>query len=488
MRISRSKKNFLYNSFYQLLLIVVPLITTPYLARALGAEGMGLYSYAHAIAGYFVLFIMLGLNNYGNRTIAFVRDDKKKLSRTFCEICRMQITISLVVIALYVLYAIFLSNNPITWVMLIYIVSAAFDINWLFFGLEQFKITVIRSSIIKIISVALIFILVKTQDDVFLYAVINTVGVLASQLILWFYIKKFIVFERVSLGDSLKHLKPDLILFIPVLAISLYKIMDKIMLGGLSDLEQVGFYENTERVIQVPLALITALGTIMMPKISNLAAKKDDWKIRQYMEKSLYFAILIASSMCFGIMAVANDFVPWFYGEGFESCVMLFQILMPSCIFLAIANVVRTQHLIPCKRDKVYIISVIIGAIVNLVVNAILIPTQGAQGAAAGTLLAECGVCLIQLIMIRKDLRIGMILLKSMWYVVAGLIMYGVLQSVPNVSDSNFYNLLVKTILGGVLYIILVLPVMRIQKIFPVSVDYSSNEIPPSDESLNGDV
>ncbi|MBQ3296592.1 flippase [Candidatus Saccharibacteria bacterium] len=466
-KISSTKKNFLYNSLYQILLLIIPLITTPYIARVLGAEEIGSYSYAHAIAYYFVIFIMLGLNNYGNRTIACVRDDKEKLSKVFSEIYTMQVLVSVFAITLYIIYATFISNNLMTWVMLIYVVSAAFDINWLFFGLEKFKLTALRSSTVKILSMLSIFIFVKSKEDVLIYALINVLASLVSQLVLWFYLKKDVKPHRVPIRDAIKHLKPNLVLFIPIIAISLYKMMDKIMLGNMSSLEQVGFYESTEKFVQVPLALITSLGTVMMPKISNLVANNNHTESKKYIEKSLYFAMFISSAMCFGIMAIAKDFVPWYYGPGFEPCVMLLQILMPSCMFLAIANVVRTQHLIPYKYDSIFIWSVVAGAIINLIANSILIPQFSANGAAVGTLMAEAGVCISQIILTRKNLKIWHIVLKSTIYLIIGIVVFLVLIMVPNVSNSDLINIIYKVLIGGAIYLLASLPFLCMQRLLP---------------------
>jgi len=466
-KMTSTKKNFVYNSVYQMLSIAIPLIVTPYISRVLGAEEIGVYSYANAVAYYFVIFIILGLNNYGNRTIAFVRDDRAKLSKVFSEIYTMQALISILVVFLYIIYAIFLSNNLITWIMLIYVVSAAFDINWLFFGLEKFKFTVLRSSIVKIASMLFIFLFVKSENDVLIYALINVLAALVSQLILWFYVKKEVELRRVTIKSAAKHLKPNLALFIPIIAISLYKMMDKIMLGNLSNLEQVGFYESTEKFIQVPLALITALGVVMLPKISNLVAKNNHTESKKYIEKSLYFAMFMSSVICFGIMAVAQDFVPWYYGPGFDSCIMLLQILMPSCIFLAVANVIRTQHLIPYKHDKIFIYSVIVGAIINLVVNLILIPHFQASGAAIGTLLAEAGVCLIQMVLVKKYLNVWSTVFKSMVYLVIGVLMFLLLTLIPDINNINLINMIYKVVIGGTVYLLLSLPFLRAQKLLP---------------------
>ena len=422
-----SKKNFIYNTLYQILVMAIPLLTTPYISRVLGAENIGLYSYSYAIAYYFAMFILLGLNNYGNRTIAFVRDNKEKMSRTFCEIYKMQMCVSILVVVAYILYGLFFANNLMTWIMLIYVISAVFDIGWLFFGLEQFKMVVLWNSIIKILSMGSIFIFVKSQDGVYIYAFVMAISSLLSQMLLWFYAVKKVKITRVTIKNALKHLKPNFVLFVPVIAISLYKIMDKIMLGAMSDLNQVGFYENSEKIVQVPILLVVSLGTVMMPKIANLASKGEHLKNKKYIKKSLYFAVFVSSLMCFGIMGMAKDFVPWYFGEGFLPCIDLLQILMPSCIFLAVANVIRTQYLIPYKHDKFYIVSVIVGAMINLIVNCILIPKLGAKGAAIGTLIAETSVCLVQLILIRNMIEIKMALFKSLYYVFIGIIVYLIL-------------------------------------------------------------
>ncbi len=462
-KISSSKINFIYNSIYQILLILIPLTTTPYISRVLGAEKIGEYSYSHAIAYYFVMFIMLGLGNYGNRTIAFVRDDKRKLSKTFCEIYRMQLITAAIVTTIYLLFAI-ATNNILTWIMLIYVVSAAIDVNWLFFGLEQFKFTVIRNSIIKFISTASVFIFVKNQDDLMIYALINMISTLISQAVLWTRIPKIIHLSKVKFKDVKKHIKPNLILFIPIIAVSLYKIMDKIMLGNMSDMEQVGFYESAEKIIQVPIALITSLGTIMMPRISNLVVKKENEKIRNYIKKSIYFAVFVSSSMCFGIMAIAKEFVPWYYGENYMPCVELFQILMPSCIFLAIANVIRTQYLIPHKEDKAFIISLLSGATINLIINALLIPSMGAKGAAIGTLFAEATVCILQIVITKKQIKTIATIIKSMAFVAIGTMMYMLISCMPQFNNSVIVDMVIKTLIGSAIYFIPALLILGLFK------------------------
>ena len=416
------KANFLYNSAYQILLIILPLITTPYISRVLGADGIGAYSYTNTMAGYFLLFAMLGVKNYGNRCTAAVREDRAALSRTFREIYGLQFLCSLAVMILYLGYVLVFADNYrlVALIQGIYVLSGLLDISWLFFGLEEFKITVTRNIAIRLIDLACIFLFVREPGDLWKYTLIMTLGVLVSQAYLWLYLPRFVDRCRPRMKEMLSHLKGELILFVPVIAVSLYKMMDKVMLGQLSTVTQVGFYECTEKVVNLPLGVISALGTVMLPRMSNLAAKGEHEKSRAYIRQSMTFAMLMASAMCFGIAGVAEELIPLFLGEGYESCILLLQMLSPTVLFIAWANVIRTQYLIPNQKDKSYLISVSLGAGVNLVINFILIPRYAAMGAVIGTICAEAAVCICQTVMVRRELEIGRYLRDCLPFLLIG--------------------------------------------------------------------
>ena len=450
------KRNLVYNFSYQILAIILPLITTPYVSRVLGPTKVGEYSYSYAIAYYFVMFTMLGLNNYGNRSIASVRDNKEELSKTFCSIYVMQLITGCISLVAYIIYGIFVSNMVMTWITLLYVISAIFDVNWFFFGMEQFKLTVTRNAFIKLFTTICIFLFVKKQEDIYLYALIMVLGILISQLILWQFLRKYIFFQKISMKEVTRHIKPNLILFIPIIAVSLYKVMDKIMLGAMTTKTEVGLYESSERIIQIPMALIQAMGTVMLPKMTNLIVNKDEKAIESYFSASIMLVMFLSSSMCFGIMGVARYFVPIYYGNGYLKCVDLFQILLPSCLFLAFANVIRTQFLIPRKKDGIYISSVIIGAIVNIVINLILIPEMASIGAAIGTLVAEIVVCVYQTFMVKKDIDVLKYAKESLVFVIPAVIMYIILVLV-NFKTSSLVNLFLHVFLGVICYLLLLL-------------------------------
>lgn len=451
------RKNFIYNIIYQLLVLFLPFVTVPYISRVIGATGVGIYSYNYSIVYYFMLISLLGINNYGNRSIAKVRNDKEQLSKTFLSIYMLQFIMSLIMILAYLVYILLINEDykNIATIQVMFIFSSMFDINWFFFGLEQFKLTVTRNTLIKILSLILIFVFVKDSDDLHVYTLIMSGSMLVSKLLLWPFVIKYIDVKKIRFKDVSKHLKPCLILFIPVIAISLYKIMDKIMLGSLSTLTQVGYYENAEKIINIPMTLITALGTVMLPKMSNLISEGKIEKSKEYIEKSISLVMFMAFPICFGIAAIANDFVPLFLGEGFNDSIRLVIYLSFTIIFISWANVIRTQYLIPREKDKDYIISVFLGACINLVINIILIPKYGALGACFGTIAAELLVMLYQTLSVRKELDISRYIYNSLPFAFKSIIMYIFVKviSLPNISSSGIVTIQVLT--GIIIYTLL---------------------------------
>lgn len=452
---SSIKKNFSYNIIYQILVIILPLITTPYVSRTIGAEGSGIYSYTYSIANYFVLFAMLGLNNYGNRMIAKCKDDKQKLSKEFSSIYAMQLITSIISIIVYIVYVLVFDNQYYinALIQLIYVLSACFDINWFFFGLEKFKLTVTRNMIIKIISAISIFIFVKDKNDLVIYTIIMTSSTLISQLALWPFVKKEVKFAKTKISDIIKHIKPNIILFIPVIAISIYKLMDKIMLGSMSTVEMVGYYEYADRITTIPLSIITALGTVMLPRVSNLVSRGEKDKIKFYIDKSMQFVLFLSVAMCFGLIVISPEFVPIYLGNEYIQTAKITQILSVVLIFSSWANVIRTQYLIPNEKDKSYIVSVSVGAIVNFISNSILIPRYAAVGAAIGTVLAEFSVMLVQTIAVVKELEIKKFVIYFIKFLISGFIMYIVIEVFQNVISNAYVLIVVQILVGIVIYI-----------------------------------
>lgn len=462
------KKNFIYNLSYQILIMILPLITTPYISRVIGAEGIGIQSYTYSIANYFVLFAMLGINNHGNRSIAMVKNNQEKLNKTFTSIYLIQAVMSIIMIVFYIIYIIFFvkSYKIIFVIQLSYIIGALFDINWFFFGMEQFKITVTRNTIIKLMSVMSIFIFVKSENDLYLYSLILALGTLISQLILWNFISKYVKFTKVKFDDVKEHVIPMLVLFIPAISVSIYKIMDKIMLGSMSTVTEVGFFTNSERIISIPLGIITALGTVMLPKMSNLLSNGKNKKAQKYIKLSLKFSMFISIGSMFGLIGVSGNIVPAFLGKGFDRCVDVVSLLSVTLLFMAWANVIRTQILIPKKKDKVYIVSTLLGAIVNVIINTLLIKDFGAIGATVGTIFAEATVSIYQTLMIRKELNIKGYLKDIIIFMIAGIFMFLTIKYLGYILGSSLLVGVIQIFIGAIVYFLVnIIAIMTINRI-----------------------
>lgn len=451
---SQIKKNFVYNVFYQILIIILPLITIPYVSRVLGSKGVGIYSYTYSIVYYFMLIALLGINNYGNRTIAKVRDNKEKLSETFMSIYSIQLIMSILMIVAYIIYiALFNSRYMfVAIIQIVYLISCIFDFNWFFFGLEKFKLTVIRSTLVKILSLIGIFVFIKTKNDVWLYTLILSLSILISNILLVPFLLKEIKIVKVSFKEIKRHIKPILVLFIPVIAVSLYRIMDKIMLGLLSNINEVGYYEQADKMVTVPLGIITALGTVMLPRISNLVSKGENQRILEYIKKSVNFMMFLAFPMCFGMIAVSNDFIPIFLGKDFVKTGYLINYISCIIVFTSFANIIRTQYLLPKEKDKIYIISVIGGAIINLICNLIFIPLYASIGACIGTIAAELIVMLYQVYKVKNELPIKKYLKDMIPLFIKALIMFIIILLIKLLPISALYKVLIQIVIGISIY------------------------------------
>lgn len=446
-------KNFIYNIFYQIFIYLIPLVTIPYISRVLGVTNIGIYSYASSIVSYFMLASLLGINNYGAREVARNREDREKLSKTFFSIYYLQAILTAIMLLIYFIVVLFFLKEYrfILFISSISLVSVAFDINWFFFGLEKFKITISRNIVIKLVSLVFIFLFVKSKNDLWIYTLIMSLTTLLSQLYLFLYLKKEISYQKVSIHDVFSHFRECLVLFIPVIAYSIYRIMDKTMLGAISGTYFLGLYENAEKVLNIPISFITALGTIMLPHMSKKSKEDLVEKIKYSFSLSFCFTI----PMMFGILAVAPSFAIIFFGREFAESGTIMMVLVPSILASAITSVIRTNYLIPQAKDKIYVSSTILGAIINFTSNLILIPIFGVYGACIGTLLAEFSVMVYQLISVKKELPIKEIRKILLPYLIKGIIMYILLVVLSILIKNIMIKLIIQIGIAILVWIIL---------------------------------
>lgn len=419
------KKNFLYQATYQLLLILTPLITTPFLSRVLGASQVGVYSYTYSITNYFVMFIILGMSSYGVREIAACGKERKQRTETFWGMFSCQLFASMLVVAVYIVY---MMNDPqggfvLACVWGMWVLSAVLDISWLFFGVEEFKIPTIRSIITKVASLIIIFAFIRTPDDLWIYCAAIAGSYLVNQVLLWPFLRRYVDVKRPTFAGVRKHLIPNLRLFIPVIAISFYVTLDKVMLGAMTDMTQTGFFEYSEKLSRMPMAIITAMGTVMLPRMTAELHAGNRPKALGLLQGSIGVMLAMAFALMFGIIAIAPEFAPVFLGEQFASCWSLMSVLAIIIPVVSVTNVLGRQYLLPTDRDKLFTMSVCIGAAVNICCNIVLIPHLAAMGAAISTVCAELAVLVAQVVMTHKELPLFRYLKNAAPFFVCGVVM-----------------------------------------------------------------
>lgn len=461
---STIKKNVIYSMLYQILVLIVPIITTPYLARTLGAENQGIYAYAYSIVQYFALFIMLGISDHGNRSVANVRDNPKIRSEIFWSIYLIQAIASVLVITIYIIY-IFVSKNEyrlIFLIQLLYLISVALDINWYFWGMEQFKITVTRNTVIKLVFIAVIFIFVHNTGDLLRYVLIMACVPLLSNLVLWLFLRKQIDSPCIVRLNMARHIKACLILFIPLVARSVFVFMDKIMLGVMNTMTQVAIYDNAEKIVLAPTSIITAIGTVMLPRLSNLIYNHKYEESKHITKISIDIVMILSMAFLWGILSVADIFIPLYLGKEFSECAKVFKMMAFTIPLVGWTNVIRTQYIIPMHMDKKYMISVILGAIANFCVNYIMIPYHGAYGAAAGWIVAELIICIYQTVCVKGQLPIFSYIKDTFSYNICGFVMYMLIIKIP-MQSSLLTTILIRVFAGALIYGICLVPYVYLE-------------------------
>ena len=450
-------KNLIFNIIYHILAIFVPFITAPYLGQVLGVEQIGIYSFVASIATLFSCVAMLGIKNYGSREIAKIRDNKETRSRVFCEIITMQLITTGIAVTTYSLFAIlFLKEYSIAKVFIISMIADMIDVSWFFFGMEKFKTIVKRNIIIKVANVSLIFLLIKEQTDLTKYAYIVAGGVFFSQMILLLLLPRDVHFVLPDLANVLPRFKPNFTLFLPILASSIYQYMDKIMIGSMASKSDLAYYDYAEKIIQIPLLLFGAAGTVMLSRMSNLGVtdkNQGNILLKVSMDISLVFAAIFA----FGLAAVSDSFVTIYYGKDFQASGLILMLLTPAVVFYGWTNVLRMQYVIPNNLDKIYVTACFVGATVNLIFNALLIPRFASNGAAVGTILAYFSVAFVFTAYTKKNLPLWYYAKINIPYLLIGLFMFIFIKLIQPLHSSNLTGLLIDIVSGGLFYSVLVL-------------------------------
>ncbi len=450
-------KNITYKILHQIILFIFPLILTPYISRVLGVKSLGIYSFYYSISIYFSYLATLGINIYGNRAIAQVKENDKTLKKVFTNIYVLQFIASIISLLLYLIFILISKNKIISIIMIMNILTSLFNINWFYFGQEKFKSVIFTQLIIKTLITILIFVFVKNENSLIIYSILKCSSDLIFNIILFIFSIKYIKFNNISKTSVKNNLKPCLLLFIPALATTIYQQTDKVMIGILVNKTEVGYYECASKLITITLGLVSAVLTVISPKMSDLTSRKKDDDSKKLFNNSINYILCLATAISFGIISISKEFVPLFFGSSYKSSINLTINLAVSLLFVSFSNSLKLLYLIPKEKDKIYTNSVIYGTILNIILNYIFISKYNAMGAVISTVITELFVLIYQIIKIKKDLNLHNIIKNLIIYIIFGIIMYSIVSLVATINMSLIYKTIVEILTGIIVYVTLCL-------------------------------
>lgn len=449
-------KNYAYNLSYQLLVIVLPIITTPYVTRIFSSKDLGTYGYFNSIVTYFILLATLGVANYGTKEIS---SNRKDIRKNFWGIYTLQLIATFLSLLLYALLCLFLPamQNMVAYILGLSLVSKGMDISWLFQGLEDFRRITARNTTVKLLGVISIFLFVKTSGDLYLYVFLLTFFELLGQLSMWLPARPYIGEPQFDLSFAKKHLKPVILLFLPQIAISLYVTLDRTMLGALSSTNDVGIYDQALKIINILLTLVTSLGSVMLPRVSGLLSSGDYKAVNKMHEFSFLIYNLVIFPIIAGLLVVNKDFVSFFLGKGFQAANIAIAIMVFRMFFIGWTNIMGIQILIPHNKHREFMLSTTIPAFVSVGLNLLLIPPFGFIGASIVSVLTEALVWVIQLNFARKFMKDVSILPAMSKIIIASVVMYlGLFVFRTFVQFKPMLNVAVDGFVGAIIYLILI--------------------------------
>lgn len=466
MKHKSAKTNYFYNLLYQILLVITPLITTPYISRVLGSSEIGKYSFVASTVSVFIVISNLGFHQYSQRKIASLQKDVKKQSLVFWEVFIMKFIVSFIMLIIYGVFLLFMTKSDYFILFLIFTIdlsSILFDISYFYQGNEKFGIMAFRNSVVKITVVILIFVFVKTKNDLNVYAFLNVLAIFISTISLWITVPRYLKKINRRELNIFQHFLPALKLFIPALTLTLYVTINKTLIGMLvpgtvivNGMEvrnaniQNGLFEQAYKVYTLSVLFLTSLGAVMIPRNARELSEGKIENFKKNINKAIQFTMLFGFPIVFGLWATAYNFSGWFYGPGFDGVELVIIMLAPRALFQGLNNIFGMQYMIPKEFDKQYSLFVLLGGTINIILSIPLIIMFGAFGAAISSTLAEFILMVAMVIYLKKKEQLQFnVPLK---YFFTGLIMFSGVYSVGYFLKSSIPNTLLLVSIGGIFY------------------------------------
>ena len=449
-------KNYLYNLSYQILTIILPIITVPYVTRIFTSEDLGNYGFYYSIVSYFSLFAMLGIGIYGTKQIAAARD----VSSTFWNIYAIQLIASLLALFVYVITLVSIPkmSGMVPIILGIVLLTKMIDISWLFTGKEDFKKITLRNTMVKVAGVISIFTFIKSSEDLYLYIFLIVIFDFLGQFVMWIPAKKFI--KRPSFDTKIikKNLHPIVLLFLPQVAISLYVVLDRTLLGLLGSYSDVGIYEQGQKLTSILLTVVSSLGAVMLPRVANLLSERKEKEAQNMVRFSFILYNLIIFPMIFGLIAINEVFVRLFLGQNFQDVKYVLYIIVFNIMFIGWTNILGYQVLVVRNKNKEFMLSTTIPAIVSVAVNITVIPFFGYIGASITSVVVEFLVFAIQWYYSRNIINKNLLFNKDLAKIIcSSLVMFGVVMLCKiMLGFDGIVGLVIYLVVGGISYLAMI--------------------------------
>lgn len=451
-------KNYFYNLIYQVVMIIGPVITVPFLARSLGASGVGEYSYCYSLTGYFVLAATLGCDVYGRREISYVKEDILERSKRFWSIQIIKIVSTIFVFFVYLLFSFNSKNSTMLLILGIHLLNVPLNIGWFFQGTEQFKMITRRGLFLKIIELIFVLLFIHKPGDLLLYTLGSSLIAFITFFVLWIDLKKYLTKVEIRDLNIKNDLKNCFVFFLPSIATSIYTMLDKTMLGIMTEsFIENGYYEQSLKINIIFLRVVLSLGTVLMPAIAYAFKQGNMEVVFKNIKKSIKYVYFIALPIAFGLCAISDIFVPWFFGAGFGEVSVLLKISGFILIFQGISDVLGVQYLVTTGKQNLYIISLFIGAFFNFACNLYLIPRFQSIGAIVASLLSESIIAGIQMYFVRNEFKFVKLLKLSKNYLIASVIMFIMINYFIKFLNASIIDNILVAGVGGAIYIIILL-------------------------------
>lgn len=483
------KRNFVYNIINKLVAVLIPILITPYLARVLEADGTGVLSYVASISSYFILVANIGIETYGQRVIAIHRDDKQYLKRFFVEIVVLRTVLTAACLIIY--YFCFVGwyvnkvNNVLYAIYALSILAVAFDFTWFFQGVENFGVLVITGVFTKIAYIVLVFVFVKQKSDINIAAILSVATTAAAYVISLPVVFKYIG-GKIGKIRPFAHLKECFVYFIPAIAVQIYTVLDKTMIGAIthSDFEN-GYYEQADKLVKLPLTVITSLFIIMRSRISYYYDQKRFDDIKTLISKSINVACAFAFPMMLGIVAIAPSLVTVYLGGGYEKCVSLLYILSPLIPIISISNLLGTHFYTPFDRQRVSNVFLIVGAVINLALNSFMIYFWQSEGAAIASIIAETVILILYVYFARSFVSVKQIFVNGYKYALAAVLMFVPVYFMDMYLPTNVWYLILEIASGMIIYAALLL-ILRVRFVYDYLRYYKNKIFGRSSRNVDG--